>query len=100
MLRQEYDAIVVGGSFAGLAVAARLRGNVLLIDRNEIGTEQTSACGTTLNVLESLGCLDSVLQVYCNGFIHTPSRTIQYDLLYPFCALDYQKLCQTLYERS
>lgn len=96
----EYDAIIVGGSFAGLAVASRLRGDILLIDRKEIGTEQTSACGTTLNVLESLDCLDSVLQVYETGFIHTSSQTIQYDLPYSFCAFDYQKLCQRLAKRS
>lgn len=97
---RRYDAIIVGGSFAGLAVASRLRGDVLLIDRKEIGTEQTSACGITLNVLESIACLDSVLQVYDTGFIHTSSRTIQYDLPYPFCAFDYRKLCQTLAKRS
>lgn len=96
----EYDAIIVGGSFAGLSVASRLTGNVLLIDRKEIGTGQTSTCGTTLNVLESLDCLDSVLQVYSTGFIHICSRTIQYDLPYPFCAFDYRGLCQTLARRS
>lgn len=95
-MKHEYDTIIVGGSFAGLAVASRLRGNILLIDRKEIGTEQTSACGTTWNVLESIGCLDSVLQVYNNGFIHTASKTIEYNLPYPFCAFDYQKFCQTL----
>lgn len=92
----KYDAIIVGASFAGLAVASRLRGNILLIDRKEIGVGQTSACGTTLNVLEALGCLDSVLQIYNTGFIHTSSNTIEYDLPYSFCAFDYQKLCQTL----
>ncbi len=92
----KYDAIIVGASFAGLAVASRLRGNILLIDKKEIGTGQASACGTTLNVLEALGCLDSVLQVYNVGFIHTSSKTIEYKLPYPFCAFDYQKFCQTI----
>ncbi len=92
----EYDAIIVGGSFAGLAVASRLRGNILLIDKNEIGAGQTSACGTHLSVLEGMDCLDSVLQVYNIGFIHTSSKTIKYKLPYPFCAFDYQKFCQTI----
>ena len=57
----KYDAIIVGASFAGLTVASRLRGNVLLIDKKEIGTGQTSACGTLLNVPQELECMDSVL---------------------------------------
>ncbi len=32
----KYDAIIVGASFAGWAVASRLRGNILLIDKKEI----------------------------------------------------------------
>jgi flavin-dependent dehydrogenase len=35
----KYDAIIVGASFAGLAVASRLRGNILLIDKKEIETK-------------------------------------------------------------
>ena len=95
-----YDAIVVGASFAGLAVASRLRGNILLVDRKDIGSGQTSACGTLLNVAEALHCTDSVLQVYHRGFIHTPTRTIQYELPYPLCTLDYPTFCQRLAQRS
>ena len=95
----EYDAIIVGGGFAGLAMASRLRGNILLIDRKEIGAEQTSGCGTTLSVPEQLDRMDSVLQVYNTGFIHTSSKTVEYDLPYPFCAFDYLKFCQTLAKR-
>jgi len=95
----EYDAIIVGGSFAGLAVASQLRGNILLIDNKEIGARQTSTCGTVLSVPEKLNCLDSVLQVYNTGFIHTSSKTVEYDLPYPFCAFDYQKFYQTLVKR-
>ncbi len=87
----EYDAIIVGSSFAGLAVASRLRGNILLIDNGEIGAGQTSACGTILSVSDRIDCMDSVLQVYNTGFIHTPSKTIEYDLPYPVCSFDYQK---------
>ena len=89
----KYDAIIVGGSFAGLAVASRLRGNILLIDKKEIGAGQTSACGTHLSVPLALNCMDSVLQVYNTGFIHTSSKIIEYNLPYLFCAFDYQKFC-------
>ncbi len=34
----KYDAIIVGASFAGLAVATRLRRNVFVIDKEEAGT--------------------------------------------------------------
>ena len=53
MLR-EHDAIVVGGNFAGLAVARRLRGRVLLVDRHDVGAVQTSACATPLWVPQAL----------------------------------------------
>lgn len=96
----KYDAIIVGASFAGLAVASRLKGNILLIDKKVIGTKQTSACGSHLSVLEDMDCLDSVLQVYDIGFIHTSSTTIQYKLPYPFCAFDYQKFCQTILKQA
>lgn len=96
----KYDAIIIGASFAGLALASRLRGKVLLIDRKDIGSRQTSACGTLLSVPQALGFMDTVLQVYRQGFIHTPARTIEYDLPYPFCAFDYHGFCQALARRS
>lgn len=59
----KYDAIIAGASFAGLAAASRLKGKILLIDRNDIGSHQTSACSTLLRVAQNLRCQDSVLQV-------------------------------------
>ena len=53
-------ALIVGASFAGLAVARRLAGRVLLLDRNEVGAVQTSACGTPLWVPQALGVADIV----------------------------------------
>src|SRR3990170_3617249 len=93
------DAIIVGGSFAGLAVASRLQGNAILIEQREIGSRRVSSCATPLKVPQQLGCLDSVLQVYHKGFIHAPSRVVKYDLPYPFCTFDYQKFCQSLAQR-
>ncbi len=92
-----YDAIVVGASFGGLAVARQLRGHVLLIDRNEVGAVQTSACGTPLWVPQALGVASSVLQVHDRLQIRTPRRTITYDLsAVPFCTFDYRAFCQGL----
>src|ERR1700730_10291848 len=97
MPARDYDAIVVGASFGGLAVARQLRGEVLLLDRNEVGTVQTSACGTPLWVPETLGVSDSVLQVHDRLLIRTPTRTVRYDLSsVPFCTFDYRAFCQGL----
>ncbi|MEW6233690.1 MAG: NAD(P)/FAD-dependent oxidoreductase [Chloroflexota bacterium] len=96
-----YDAIIVGASFAGLSAAAQLRGKrVLLIDRKPIGTGQTSACGTILEVLESLDALDAVLQVHDKIVVHVAGRRIDYPLAYPFCTFDYERLCRILEERN
>ncbi len=93
MAAESYDAIVVGASFGGLAVARQLRGHVLLIDRNEVGAVQTSACGTPLWVPQALGVASSVLQVHDRLNVRTPRRTISYDLsAVPFCTFDYKAL--------
>lgn len=97
MRRSEYDAIVVGASFAGLAVARELRGDVLILDRHDVGAVQTSACGTPLWVVEALGVAGSVLQVHDRLTLHMPGRTVRYDLsAVPFCTFDYRAFCQGL----
>jgi len=97
MTAREYQAIVVGASFGGLAVARQLRGDVLLLDRNEVGAVQTSACGTPLWVPEALGVGSSVLQVHQRFLLKSSTRTIHYDLsAVPFCTFDYRRFCQGL----
>jgi flavin-dependent dehydrogenase len=97
MPARDYDAIVVGASFGGLAVARQLKGEVLLLDRNEVGSVQTSACGTPLWVPEALGVAASVLQVHDRLEIRTPTRTVRYDLsAVPFCTFDYRAFCEGL----
>ena len=98
---RDYDAIVVGASFGGLAVARELRGEVLLLDRNEVGSVQTSACGTPLWVPEALGVAGSVLQVHDRLVVRTPTRTVRYDLsAVPFCTFDYRAFCEGLLAQS
>ena len=93
----EYDAVVVGASFGGLAVARQLRGRVLLLDRNEVGAVQTSACGAPLWLPRALGVEDSVLQVHDRLTVRTPARSVTYDLsAVPFCTFDYKAFCQGL----
>jgi len=97
---RNYDAIVVGASFGGLAVARQLRGTVLLLDRNDVGSVQTSACGTPLWVPEALGVSGSVLQVHDRLEIRTPTRTVRYDLsAVPFCTFDYRAFCEGLLDQ-
>ena len=46
-LSGDFDVLICGASFAGLAVARELRATgarVLVLDRYEIGVRQTSAC--------------------------------------------------------
>ncbi len=94
MTVKQFDAIVVGGSFAGLGVARQLQGEVLILDRNEIGAVQTSACGTPLWVPESLGVGTSVLQIHDRLTVRTPQSSVTYDLSeVPFCTFDYKAFC-------
>ena len=97
----EYDAIIVGASFAGLAVARQLRGRVLLVDRHDVGAVQTSACGTPLWVVEALGVRHSVRQVHEHLTLRLPGRTVRYDLsTVPFCTFDYGAFCRGLLDQT
>lgn len=96
-----YEVIVVGASFAGLAVAAPLRGKrVLLVDRKPIGSGQASTCGTLVSTLEALGLGDAILQVHQRIVVHTPGRTFVYPLPEPYCTFDYALLCRRLREQG
>lgn len=90
-----YDVIIAGGSFAGLAVASRIRGRTLLIEPHGIGEHQTSACGTLLGVPQRLGLMKSVLQVHRELVLHARTSTTIVDVSEnPFCTVDYQTFCQ------
>ncbi|HEX9596720.1 MAG TPA: NAD(P)/FAD-dependent oxidoreductase [Anaerolineales bacterium] len=96
----DYEVMIAGGSFSGLAVAAQLRGRrVLLVEPRAIGAVQTSACGTLLAVLEATGTMDSLLQVHDHFLLHLGNRTVEYALPYPFCTFDYRTFCYRLLEQ-
>lgn len=50
----KYDAIIAGAGFAGLSLATRLKGNVLLINKYNIGEHNISACGTLVKTMQKL----------------------------------------------
>lgn len=96
-----YDAVIAGASFAGLAVAAQLRGKrVLLLDRQPVGAGQTSACGTPVATLKALGLEDAILQVHDRLVVHSGGRTHVYQVEEPFCTFDYGRLCRLLLSRG
>ncbi|MBU4226407.1 MAG: NAD(P)/FAD-dependent oxidoreductase [Chloroflexi bacterium] len=97
----DYDVIIAGGSFAGLAAAVQLHGKrVLLIEPHAIGAVQTSACGTLLAVLEATGTMDSLLQIHDRFVIHLEDRPYEFPLPYPFCTFDYRTFCDRLFRQT
>ncbi|MFQ5836107.1 MAG: NAD(P)/FAD-dependent oxidoreductase, partial [bacterium] len=97
---QKYDVIITGASFAGLAVSSKINGNVLLIDRNDIGAHQTSACGTTVKMVKDIGCEKSILRTFDVATLHTENKGIDIPLPEPFCTIGYQKFCTLLAQQS
>src|SRR3990167_3098526 len=97
---EEFDVVVVGASFAGLAVASKLEGNILLIDRKEIGTNVTSACGTIVKFLEGIGCESSILQTFDTAALHTKYKEYHIPLADHFCTVDYFRFCNEYFKQS
>jgi flavin-dependent dehydrogenase len=95
----DYDVVVCGASFAGLAVARELRetgARILLIDRYEIGERQTSACAAPTEWLFNLGLQGSIRQTFRDLVVHRPARTYRWTLPWTFSTFDYRELCALL----
>jgi flavin-dependent dehydrogenase len=95
----DYDVVICGASFAGLAVARELRGSgarVIVIDRYEIGERQTSACAAPTEWLTNLGLGASIRQSFRDLVVHRPSKTYRWTLPWTFSTFDYQQLCELL----
>jgi menaquinone-9 beta-reductase len=102
-MRADWDAIVVGGSFAGLAAAGELAGagRVLLVDKDAIGDGQTSACATPVAVLERLGARDTIEQVHEEIVFHLPGGGVHpYRPAYAFATFDYRAFCELMARHS
>lgn len=95
----DYDVVICGASFAGLAVARELRGSgarVLVLDRYEIGEKATSACATPTMWLERLGLERSVRQTFHRLTIHVHDRPVRFRTPFSFSTFDYRMLCELL----
>ena len=95
----EYDVLICGASFAGLAVARELQGSgarVLMIDRYEIGERQTSACAAPTKWLVNLGLEASIKQTFAKLVVHRPTKSYEWRLPFSFSTFDYRELCALL----
>src|SRR5919106_4427259 len=82
-LSGDYDVLICGASFAGLAVARELAGSgarTLVLDRYDIGERQTSACAAPTGWLEAMGLEASMRQTFSELVIHTPFASARYEL--------------------
>jgi menaquinone-9 beta-reductase len=101
-LRGDFDVLICGASFAGLAVARELRGTgarVLVLDRYEIGERQTSACAAPTEWLRNLGLEPSIRQTFGSLLVHTPRVSARWTLGWTFSTFDYRELCDLLWEQ-
>jgi menaquinone-9 beta-reductase len=102
-LSGDYDVLICGASFAGLAVARELAGSgarILIVDRYEIGERQTSACAAPTEWLEAMGVADAMRQTFDTLVVHTPRTRVDFPLPWTFSTFDYRTLCGLLYEQS
>jgi menaquinone-9 beta-reductase len=102
-LSGNYDVMVCGASFAGLAVARQLAGSgarVLVLDRYAIGERQTSACGIPTEWLRVMGLEGSARQEFGELVVHTPHGTSRYELPWTFSTFDYRELCRLLWAQA
>jgi len=108
-LSGDYDVLICGASFAGLAVARELAGatradgspaRVLMLDRYQIGERQTSACGIPTAWLEALDLMGSHRQTFDELLVHTPRSATRWRLPWTLSTFDYPELCHLLAEQS
>jgi menaquinone-9 beta-reductase len=98
----DFDVLICGASFAGLAVARELRATgarVLVLDRYEIGERQTSACAAPTEWLRNMGLEASIRQTFGSLLVHTPRASARWPLGWTFSTFDYRTLCELLWEQ-
>jgi menaquinone-9 beta-reductase len=96
------DVIVCGASFAGLAVARALaggHGDVLVLDRYEIGERATSACAAPTVWLHAMGVEDAIAQELPYMSFTTAHGTVRYRLPWSWSSFDYRRLCELLWDQ-
>ncbi len=97
---RQFDVVIAGASFAGLAAAQRLRGRVLLVDKDPIGEGVTSACGAPVSIVRAMGAEDSIQQVHDHLVIHTERSRAVWPLPESFCTFDYREFCRLAFART
>ncbi len=98
----EYDVLICGASFAGLAVARELAASgarTMILDRYEIGERQTSACAAPTEWLRAMGVADSMRQTFDTLVVNTPHTVARLRLPWTFSTFDYRELCGQLFEQ-
>ena len=98
----DFEVLICGASFAGLAVARELRATgarVLVVDRYEIGERQTSACAAPTEWLRNLGLEASIMQTFGSLLVRTPRARARWPLGWTFSTFDYPLLCELLWEQ-
>ncbi len=91
----EHGCVVVGASFAGLAIARELAGtDTVLIDRRPLGEGETSACAAPVRTLRFLGAEEAIRQEHDQLGMEIGGRRYRLDLPEPFCTFDYATLCR------
>ena len=94
----EYDVVIAGASFAGLAVALSLhRDHVVLIDSAPLGDGLTSACAAPASIVRAMHAQSSILQVHDHLVLHTATSEAVWPLPEPFCTFDYRHFCQAAF---
>jgi flavin-dependent dehydrogenase len=91
---RDFDVVIAGASFAGLAAAQRIRGHVALIDKDPIGEGVTSACGAPVSIVRAAGAEASIKQIHDQLVIHTERSRTVWPLPEPFCTFDYKAFCE------
>src|SRR3978361_1658990 len=102
-LSGDYDVLIGGASFAGLAIARELAGSgarVLMIDRYEIGERQTSACAMPTRWLNAMELQASHRQTFDEIVVHSPFHTSRWSLPWSFSTFDYRELCALMWEQA
>ncbi|MFQ5870981.1 MAG: NAD(P)/FAD-dependent oxidoreductase [Candidatus Geothermarchaeales archaeon] len=94
-----WDVVIAGASFAGLATATEIRAKAVILDRYDLGTHETSACGTFVRILKEFGCEEAILRTFDSIFLHAP-RPNHIRLVEPLCTFDYRRLCERLFARG
>lgn len=96
---EDFEAVIVGASYAGLAAARHLsaRGkSVLLVDEHAIGAVRHSACAVPSRALADVGGLAGSLQETWWGVIHTKLNTVRYRSPEPWTIFDHRAVCEAL----